>query len=223
MWWLNWQNSMITKIDFHGIPYIGAYGFCLDSVTIIMPNLGKKIARVEEALKTPVVETTIGKSGLLGIFTTGNSSGIVVPHFCEDQEKSLIAQHIPVSIYPGKHTAIGNLVLANDKGCIISPLLEEKFFQDVLDNEVVCTTLGGYQTVGSVGVVTNQAGMLHPDLSDEDIAFVEDILHISCERATANRGVGYIRLCLLANSHGAIVGGETTGPELVHIEDILEG
>jgi translation initiation factor 6 len=214
---------MITKMYFKGIPFIGAFGCCLDSVTMIMPNLGKKAVKVQNVLKTPVIETTIGKSGLLGIFATGNSSGVVVPYFLEDQEKSLIEEHIQVLPYLGKHTAIGNLVLANDKGCIISPLLDRKFFQDALDSEVVCSTLGGYQTVGSVGVVTNRAGMLHPDLSDEDIAFVEEILHISCARATANKGVGYMRLCLLANSQGAIVGGQTTGPELVHIEDILEG
>jgi translation initiation factor 6 len=214
---------MITKMDFKGIPFIGAFGCCLDPVTMIMPNLGKKAVEVQNVLKTPVIETTIGKSGLLGIFATGNSSSVVVPYFLEDQEKSLIEEHIKVSVYPGKHTAIGNLVLANDKGCIISPLLDRKFFQDVLDNEVVCSTLGGYQTVGSVGVVTNRAGMFHPDLSDEDIEFVEELLHISCARATANKGVGYMRVCLLANSQGAIVGRQTTGPELVHIEDILEG
>lgn len=223
MWWPNWQNNMITKMYFEGIPFIGAYGFCLDSMTLIMPNLGKKIKKIQEALKTPVIETTIGKSGLLGIFVAGNSTSVVMPHFIEDQEKSLVSEHVHVSVYPGKHTALGNLVLANDRGCIISPLLDRKFFQDALDSEVVCSTLGGFQTVGSVGAVTNHAGMLHPDLTDEDVEFVEELLHISCGRATANRGVGYIRLCLLVNSHGAVVGGQTTGPELVHIEDILEG
>jgi translation initiation factor 6 len=77
--------------------------------------------------------------------------------------------------------------------------------------------------VGSVGVATNRAGVLHPALTEDDVEFVEELLHVPCGTATANRGVGYIRLCVLANTYGAILGRLTTGPEVVHIEDILEG
>lgn len=214
---------MISKMDFEGIPFIGAYGFSTDLVTLIRPNLGKKRKKVEEALQTPVVEVTIGKSALVGVFTAGNSNGIVVPYFIEDVEVELLREHTDVHVYPEKHTALGNLVLVNDKGCIISPELNHAFFQDALDTEVVNATLGGFSTVGSVGVATNKAGILHPALDGEDAEFVEELLRVPCETATANRGVGYVRLCVLANARGAIVGHLTTGPELVHIEDILEG
>jgi translation initiation factor 6 len=214
---------MISKMDFEGIPFIGVYGFCTDSLTVIRPNLGKKCATVQDVLQTPVLETTVGKSYLLGVFVAGNSKCVVVPYFVEEKEKTSMREHVTVAVYPKKYTALGNLVLANDKGCIISPVLDRKFFQDVLDTEVVKAKLGEFPTVGAVAVVTNRAGVLHPSLSEEDVEFVEEVLHISCDMGTANRGVGYIRLCLLANSHGAIAGRQTTGPELVRIEDILEG
>ncbi|KYK33084.1 MAG: translation initiation factor IF-6 [Theionarchaea archaeon] len=212
---------MITKMSFEGIPFIGAYGFCTDSVTLIRPYVRKK-DEIKKVLQTPVVETTIGKSALLGVFVTGNSACVVLPYFAEDAELETIA-HTEVAVYPEKHTALGNLVLANDKGCIISPVLDDTFFRDALGTEVVKACLGEFVTVGSVGVVTNRAGVLHPSLSEEDVEFVEELLRVPCDTATANRGVGYIRLCLLANSHGAIAGQSTTGPELVRIEDILEG
>lgn len=214
---------MITKMDFEGVPFVGAYGFCTDSVTLIRPHVRKK-DEIEKVLHTPVVETTIGKSALVGVFVTGNSTCVVLPYFAEDIEVAEVeTAHTEVAVYPGKHTALGNLVLANDKGCIISPVLDDTFFQDALGIEVVKAALGEFATVGAVGVVTNKAGVLHPSLSEEDVEFVEELLRVPCGTATANRGVGYIRLCLMANSHGIIAGRLTTGPELVHIEDILEG
>ena len=210
-------------MDFEGIPFIGAYGFSTDLVTWIRPNVGKKRKKVEEVLQTPAVEATIGKSILLGVFVAGNSHSVVVPYFAEDAEVALMREYTDVHVYPEKHTALGNLVLANDRGCIISPELDRHFFQDALGTEVVNGTLGDFSTVGSVGVATNRAGLLHPGLKEDDVEFVEELLHVSCGTATANRGVGYIRLCMLANIHGALLGQLTTGPEVVHIEDILEG
>ena len=214
---------MIVKMDFEGIPFIGVYGFCTDSAAMIRPNVGKKSEEIQTVLQTPVVEVTIGKSALLGVFMTGNSTCTVVPYFVEEHEVETLKEHVDVAIYPKKHTALGNLVLANDKGCIISPVLDRAFFQDALDTEVIRAELAGLSTVGSMGVVTNRAGILHPLLSEEDVEFAEELLRVPCSTATANRGVGYLRLCLLANSHGIIAGRQTTGPELVHIEDILEG
>ncbi len=211
---------MISKMDFEGVPFIGAYGFCTDSVILLRSDVGRKKKMVEEVLQVPVVEATIGKSPLVGVFVTGNSRCVILPYFAEDGEKEAICTEF--AVYPEKYTALGNLVLANDRGCIISPLLDHAFFRDALGTEVVKATLGGFSNVGSVGVVTNKAGVLHPSLSEEDIEFVEELLHVPCGTATANRGVGYIRLCLLANSHGIIAGRSTTGPELVRIEDILE-
>jgi translation initiation factor 6 len=210
-------------MDFEGIPFIGAYGFSTDLVTLMRPSVEKKRKKVEEVLQTPAVEATIGKSILLGVFVAGNSHGLVAPYFIEDAEVALIREYTDVHVYPEKHTALGNLVLANDRGCIISPELDHDFFQDALGTEVVNATLGGFSTVGSVGVATNRAGVLHPALTEDDVEFVEELLHVPCGTATANRGVGYIRLCVLANTYGAILGRLTTGPEVVHIEDILEG
>lgn len=208
-------------MDCEGVPFIGVYGFCTDSVTVVSPTV-KKRTKVETVLKTPVVETTLGRSGLVGVFAAANSRCVVIPYVAEDGEIAAVKEVVNVAVYPKKHTALGNLVLANDNGCIISPVLDRTFFQDALDTEVVKATLGEFSTVGSVGVVTNKAGVLHPRLTEEDVEFVEELLRVPCDTATANRGVGYIRLCLLANSHGAIAGKLTTGPELVRIEDILE-
>jgi translation initiation factor 6 len=107
---------MISKMDFEGIPFIGAYGFSTDLVTLMRPSVEKKRKKVEEVLQTPAVEATIGKSILLGVFVAGNSHGLVAPYFIEDAEVALIREYTDVHVYPEKHTALGNLVLANDRG-----------------------------------------------------------------------------------------------------------
>ena len=64
---------------------------------------------------------------------------------------------------------------------------------------------------------------MHPLADDEELEWIKDVLKIDCiGRGTANKGVTSVGACIIANSKGAIVGGDTTGPELLRIEDALD-
>ncbi|ACJ16595.1 translation initiation factor eIF-6 [Thermococcus onnurineus NA1] len=222
----------IEKLDFENSPYLGVYGTATDRVALIREGLGeKKLEVLREVLKVPLIETSIMKSRIVGVFAAGNSNAIVVPWYIWDAELEHIQNElneldIDMRIEPFQSTltAFGNLILANDKAALISVKFtreEAKKLEDILGVEVERGMIGDYHAVGSVGVVTNRGGLVHPEATDEELEWLRDLFKVDIYVGTANMGVPFVGSCMLANSHGVVVGHLTTGPEIVKIEEAL--
>jgi len=95
--------------------------------------------------------------------------------------------------------------------------------RDVLGVEVVKRSIAGIPTVGSVLVVTNRGGLIHPDAEEEEVKALSEIFRVPILTGTVNFGVSFVRIGLVANSYGAIVGEETQGPEIARIHMALGG
>ena len=129
-----------------------------------------------------------------------------------------------IEIIKSKNTALGNLILTNDKGALISTELKEfkKDIEDVLNVEVEVGTIAELPTVGSNAEVTNKGCLAHPLVDDDELEFLKGLFKVEyIGKGTANKGTTSVGDCIIANSKGAIVGGDTTGPELLMIEDAL--
>ncbi|NJD99738.1 translation initiation factor IF-6 [Thermococcus sp. LS1] len=222
----------IERLDFENSPYLGVYGTATDRVALIREGLGeRKLEVLREVLKVPLIETSIMKSRIVGVFAAGNSNAIVVPWYIWDAELEHIQNElneldIDMRIEPFQSTltAFGNLILANDKAALISVKFtreEAKKLEDILGVEVERGMIGDYHAVGSVGVVTNRGGLVHPEATDEELEWLRDLFKVDIYVGTANMGVPFVGSCMLANSHGVVVGHLTTGPEIVKIEEAL--
>jgi translation initiation factor 6 len=131
---------------------------------------------------------------------------------------------INVGIVNDKVNALGNLILANDNGGIVSPSLSKKGIkdiEDILDIDVEKRKISGFKTVGSVGVATNKGALIHPLVKEKELEWIESVLKVEADIGTVNRGTGFVRTGIVANSKGVLVGEETTGPEIMRIEDSL--
>ncbi len=122
-----------------------------------------------------------------------------------------------------KETAVGNLILSNDKGAILSPILsdEKEVIEDALGVETVVSTIGNHNYVGSVARANNTGCLVHKEAKEDDITLIKDLLKVDLRMTTLNRGVSYIGACIAVNDKGAIVGESTTGIEISYIEDIM--
>lgn len=217
---------MIERMSLGGTPFIGIVSFTTESVTITRTGLtDANVERISEVLGTPVIQCSIARTDLTGIFLAGNSHGILVPYILEDHEREALEERCPCPFLelPSKFTALGNMVLANDNGCVISPELahykdEISSFLDVPVEEGI---VAGFKNVGSVAVATNKGCLVHPETSSQKMAWLKDVLGVPVDHSTANRGVRYIGGCMIANSRGVVVGGISTGPELGRIDDVL--
>ena len=147
-----------------------------------------------------------------------------------DQEiRNIKDMGVEVEKIPDRLTAVGNIVLANDKGAIVNPLLSDEAVElitQVLDVEVVKGSIAQFKITGAVAVATDKGVLLHPSSSQEDIKLVEKILKVPADVGTVNNGTSLVGACAVATTNGIIVSLNTTGPELARIEEtfgFLEG
>jgi translation initiation factor 6 len=129
-----------------------------------------------------------------------------------------------VSRLDSKMTAVGNLVVANDKHALVSPVLDSYALsqvRDVMGTEVERTPIGEYHQVGSLVVATNTGAAVYPGLDEKEVARLGSVLGVEAYPTSVNSGVPYVASGLVANSKNAIAGSQTTGPELVFITRAL--
>lgn len=218
-------------MDILGSPNIGVYALTTNYYTIVPVKVSNaKIEKLKKCLKGEVVSTSIGGTTLIGALATANSNGIILPYYASDVELKAIKYVCKGNVerIESKRTALGNLVLANDKGAIIGEnLMREKEIikkiGDALDVEVVFSQIAGLPYVGSLAVATNRGVLAHPMITDEEKEILREVLKVPLDVGTINGGVPFVPSGLLANDNGVVIGSFTTGPEILIISNIFNG
>jgi translation initiation factor 6 len=222
---------MIRRVNLGGNPNLGVSIAATENVAIVPATIQPKIVGlIEECLEVQVIKTAISGSNLAGALVCGNSNGFVVSKYAFDREiETIRSMGLKVEKIPDKFTAVGNIILANDQGALVSPLLSdesEELISQVLDVEVKRGSIAKFKITGSVAAATNKGALVHPSASQEDLKMVEEVLKIPADVGTVNNGTYLIGSCVVANSKGVMVSLNTTGPELARIEEtfgFLEG
>ena len=214
--------------DLFGNACIGVYSLVNDRIAIIPPQVPElERQKVEEWLKVKLVATTVGKSLVTGALACSNSNGVILPSFATDEEVEAIksAADINVTVMDTKKTAYGNIVLANDKGAVADPRIEQEHMDNIADTlgvEVVHGEIAGLPYVGSLARATNKGVLAHPLLKEEERKVLSDVLKVPVDVGTVNCGVPYVATGILGNSYGAVIGMLTTGPEMFIIGQALD-
>lgn len=218
----------IFLFSFFGSASLGVYCLANDKIAVIPSQVSEpKAKKLEEWLEVEVIRTTIGASVLIGALACANSNGIVMPHFTREEEAQAIKLNpdINIAIMETKKTAYGNLILANDKGAVVDPRLKKmdvKRIEDVLGVEAVPGEIAGLPYVGSLATATNKGVLAHPLLEEGEQKLLKDVLKVQVDVGTVNCGIPYVATGLVGNSHGAVAGHITTGPELFIIGQTLD-
>ncbi|RLG80315.1 MAG: translation initiation factor IF-6 [Thermoprotei archaeon] len=216
----------LDRIRVYGTPHIGVYIFANNHVAIIPPGLDKSIKEViAEVLDVEIIETKIGGSVLNGVLLAGNDRGIIVPRNIREEElvclrEGLRRHDIDIYISRSRSTALGNLLLVNNKAGVVSSILEPeevRRISETLGIEILVKDPMRLNIPGSIAVVTDKGGAIHPDIEDKELEELCKILMIYIERATVNSGIPFIKSGLVANNKGILVGETTTGPEILRI------
>lgn len=219
----------ITLLGMFGSASIGVYSLATEKMTIVPPQFSEsKARRFEECLKAKVARTLIGGSVLIGALANANSNGLLLPSFTRDEEVQSIKSVFPdvnIKVMDTRRTAYGNMILANDYGAVVDPRLKNqdmKNISDALGVEVVTGEIAGLPYVGSLAIATNKGVLAHPMIKEEEQKLLKEVLKVPFEVGTVNCGIPYVGSGLIGNSHGALVGFVTTGPELFIIENALD-
>ena len=218
----------IYLTDIVGSPSIGVYSLVTDHM-VIVPSyvLLKQAQEIEKWLKVPLIHMSVGGSVLVGALASANSNGLLLPSYMREAEIETIKTTFKgnITVMETKRTAWGNIVLTNDHGAVIDPRIKEpdiRLISDTLGVEVVAGEIAGLPYVGSLAAATNKGVVAHPLLKDSERKILENVLKVPVDVGTVNCGVPYVGTGLLGNSHAAVVGSMTTGPETFIIEHALD-
>jgi len=211
----------IFKYDVYRSPNIGIYSKANDSFVFIPNGFAKtKAKNLAEFLKTDYIFTSVANTRLLGPLMVVNNNGIILPRTALEEELSYLKKStgLNVDILDTKHNALGNLICANDKGGIMSPMIPTEFIkkvEDTLGIEIIQRKVAKYHQAGAMAVATSRGGIVHPDTEEKDIRIMSEVLGVQLEAVTINAGIPYVASGILANNKSLVVGTLTNGPELV--------
>ena len=211
----------IIKYDVYSGPNIGVFTSVNDKFVFVPNGFAKtKAENLAHYLQTECIMTPVANTRLLGILMVLNNHGILLPNTSSPDEIANLRKHtdLNVKMLDTKHNALGNLICVNDKGGVISPIIEKdciKEIEDVLDIEVIQKRIAGFHQVGAVMKANNLGGVIHPETDEEDVKNFSNILGVNIEPATINGGIPFISSGILANSNAVVVGNLTNGPEIM--------
>ena len=218
----------IVLETFFGTAEVGLFSVATEKICLVPPQLKPRQKRlIRGVLEVEIIPTTIAGSILLSAFATGNSNGLLLSNLVLEEELDVIKKHVSdmnLVVVEGKYTAIGNLVLANDRAALVSDILPKsavRTIKDALGVEVVVGRIADRSYVGSLAVITNTGGLIFVEASEEEEKMLSELFKVEVVPGTVNNGVKFVRSGILANSKGAIVGSLTTGPELMTISRAL--
>jgi translation initiation factor 6 len=211
-----------------GSASIGVYSLATEKFVVIPKMVPlSKAEQAAEWLKVKLVHTSIGGSLLAGSLACANSNGILLSPFVREEELAAIKSCFDgnIMVMQTKRTAYGNLVLANDHGALADPRFKEpqiKQIAETLGVEVFQGEIAGLPYVGSLAVATNKGVLAHPLLKAEEKKLLESVFKVPVDVGTINCGIPYVGTGLIANSHAAVAGSMTTGPEMFIIGNALD-
>jgi translation initiation factor 6 len=224
--WLKSDSLQLIQTNFFGDHNLGLYAKCSDKICLLGNFVSKKVEeKIASILSVEIVRTTLSGTDFAGIFSAMNSSGVVLPNITKkfeiDKLKTIFKSFdLNYAIVSSKFNCLGNLILCNDKGSVISKTFsktDKKKIENILGVEAEFGTISGMNIVGSTAVATNRGCFIHRDASENEIEKIEEILKVKADIGTANFGSPFVGSCFFANSNGAVIGDSTTGAEIDRI------
>lgn len=211
----------IIKYDLYRGPNIGVYAATNDKTLLLpmgfAPEKATKLARHLEARH---VYSSVANTRLLGTLIIMNNNGLLLPKtaFADEYAHLKSETGLNVEVLDSRFTALGNMICANDRGAIVSPLLSPddcRVISDVLGVETIRSRVAGMYQTGSAMIANNTGAIIHPEADEEEMKTFANLLGVHIEHGSINNGIPYVSSGILANNNSVVVGSLTTGPEIM--------
>ncbi len=216
----------VNRASIGGSPYLGVYFRVGEKVAVVPPSVPDPLSRsLERMFQVPVLRSTIADAEIVGSLVAFNSFGAIVAAEIDARERRCLESFTTVTVVETRQNALGNNVLANDRGAVVHPGFTEEDSAAIgigLGVPVRRGTVAGLGTVGMAAVATNRGVVVHPKTTDREATLISEVLGVRVHRSTANFGVPIVGACLIANSRALLVGTPTTPVELVHLQEGLQ-
>lgn len=216
----------ISKLKILGSVNIGLYAKASNNFLIYYSDItSRKIKKLIEGLNVSPIPVKPLNTRVISPFLSLNSRGIVISRHLdldlkENIKEAIKDKDIKLVELDTKYTAIGNLIVMNDRAALVSPILPNKIrkvIADELDIEVSTITIGRFSYIGSLMVVNNLGGLVAPVVKNDELSFIQSLFKIDILTGTINNGIYFISSGIILNDKAIYVGENTVGRELLVI------
>lgn len=214
----------VYRTDFLGSPNVGLFGYTNEEFCLLGGQIPPTVVDgVKKALEVKVHQLKVCGTDLMGVFCVGNSNALLVPEIVFDKEfEKLERLGCSPVVIETDFTALGNNILCNDNGCVLSldfPPEEVKQIEKSLKVPVVLGTIGELHNVGALAVLSGSVCVVSPDATEKERKLLEKTLAVRCVEGTANLGMPYLRAAVLANNKGMVISSACSGVEIANIDN----
>lgn len=226
----------VIQLSVQGNPNIGLYGFANNYFCILSSAFtSQQVADIGTVLQVPCYQLNLLNSSLIGAFLAGNSHCLLVPYLVEDDELAALQKivtaankkhEISMKIVVVHHriTALGNAVLCNNNGCLVSPGFSadiKKIIRQSLNVSLHPGMIADTDVVGASVVHNSTGAVVHMRATPEQLEEVQSLLSVPCVLGSANFGSPYVKTAVICNDHGMVIGSTSTGIEVENIYETL--
>jgi translation initiation factor eIF-6, putative len=216
---------MINKLSLFESNFVGLYLRTWDDVVIVPKNIeDEQASLIQETLGANLIRSGMDPSGMYGVFSVMNSRGLILSDIYGEKKADYDLGNREILYLKDHINAIGNDIVANDHAAMVHEDYANRSVEkisDVLGVETVRGRIGGFNTVGSVSVVTSKGMIVNPETSDDEIEVLKDLFKVPVKLGTSNFGSPMVGSGIVANKNGVLVGEDTTSIELTAIDDVL--
>jgi len=220
------KRKHILVTNYNSNPNVGLYGFATDKYCLLGTEVPEELDKeISEVLDVPIIRMNIAGTSLLGVFLNGNKNCLLVPKIAFENELKILDKHkIKYKLIETKITCLGNNIICNDKGCVVSNEYGEKeikVFKDALKVDIVKAEIAELNTLGSLAVHTKKGLLCHHEILEHEAELLKKVLKVEVFTGTINMGVPFIGSGILCNNKGFIIGDASGGPEIVNADEAL--
>ncbi|MFB6146217.1 MAG: translation initiation factor IF-6 [Halobacteriaceae archaeon] len=171
-----------------------------------------------------MLSTTFSGSPYVGVFARATDQIAVVRPDLEDDVRDAVRAELDVSVVEttiGGSTTVGSLLAGNERGFVATEHLYDRERDVLADAGVTVAELPGQiNAAGNVVLATDEGAYVHPELGDEAVQTVREVLDVSVERGEI-AGVRTVGTAAVATDRGVLCHPEATDAELDRIEAVL--
>ncbi len=210
----------IYQTEFFGSSTLGLLSIATENICYVPHEIkDKQFENIEKHLEVGIKKINLYNSYLLGLFGVANTKHIFLPSVVPEHETKNLSKE--VLKLQSVFNTLGNLILCNDKGIILSPYLEGKadYLKEKIGLKVEFSYIAGLPFPGILGLVTNKGGLVSKNCKDEELEKLEKTLDIEIHRCEYYDGFPGAEI--LANSKGLVVPPYLKAQKLSEIQEAL--